>query len=73
MGDMADMYDDAYARYNGDDDEPGDVRCNRCGKHGFTWHHTGVRWALIDDHNRLHVCGTVASTDDFEDLDNAKT
>lgn len=72
MGDMADLYDYWYDRW-GDHDEPGDVQCRRCHQRGFTWHHTGVRWALIDDHNKLHVCGTVASADDFEDLDNAKT
>jgi hypothetical protein len=67
MGDMADMYNDWYDRW-GDHDEPTDVQCRRCKKGGFTWHDTGVRWALIDDAGKLHECGTVAKLSDFEDL-----
>ena len=54
--------------HDGDYDEPESKTCNRCGKSGLWWVHTGVRWALIDeDTKELHVCNQ-ATVNDFEDL-----
>lgn len=64
-----------YDHYRDDERDEGDedVQCRRCHQRGFTWHHTGLRWALLDDDNKIHECGTVARTSDFEDLTGGKT
>ena len=54
-----------------DDFEPReDVVCDKCGEGDLRWHHTGVRWALLDGDNRIHCC-TVAKADDFDDVSGA--
>lgn len=53
--------------YFGDSDPAeipvGYVTCNRCGQGPFTWLHTGIRWRLVDDNNRFHVCSGVKPND----------
>lgn len=68
MGDMAEMYDDYFEGWY-DDYQPRDTRikCNHCGKHA-TWHHTGVRWRLINDDGNFHTCTKPASVDEFDDI-----
>ena len=48
-----------------DHDEPRDthVKCRYCGKSTW-WHHTGVRWALVDVKGKLHNCRQ-ATADEF--------
>lgn len=50
-----------------DEEERGQVTCKRC-QAQCTWHHTGVRWVLLDEDAHIHSCGAVASTDDFDDV-----
>jgi hypothetical protein len=62
------QYDLDADRFGDDGDEPAALpTCNRCGE-GRTWHHTGLRWALLDDAGRLHNCSVGASADEFDDL-----
>ena len=49
--------------YDFDDGEAKTVRCNKCRVGGFTWHDTGVRWALMDENGKLHSCKASAATD----------
>ncbi len=53
-----------------DEDDPGyqgnDVVCKHCGAEHLDWHHTGVRWRLLNSDGKFHVCNTAASADDFE-------
>lgn len=58
--DQRDPFDD-YER-----DPDNNIQCNRCGQRGLSWHHTGVRWRLMDQRGRLHVCPPVDASDDFE-------
>lgn len=44
--------------------EPGDVACNRCGATGLEWVHTGVNWRLADERG-LHQCN---AANDFDTL-----
>lgn len=53
-----------YIDFEPADDEPQEVTCERCGEDGLSWHHTGVRWILIDAKARPHVCRPNA--DDFD-------
>lgn len=71
MGQHADDYDPSdrdytYYYYHG-----GKIyrpTCSMCGK-SLTWHHTGVRWALIDRAGHLHYCRpTEASVDEFANV-----
>lgn len=41
--------------------------CRECKQGPFTWLHTGIRWRLVDDRNRFHVC-TGVKPDDFDAL-----
>jgi ssDNA-binding Zn-finger/Zn-ribbon topoisomerase 1 len=62
---MPEIYDDRiYA--HGEDDEPYDVECNRCGKSGLHWEDDNGKWVLVDKHNEIHRC-TVAAKE-FEGL-----
>ena len=61
------QYDDDADRLGDEDQEPSEPTCRRCNTAGLTWHHTGERWALMDDDGRLHTC-TTASADDFDDI-----
>lgn len=67
------MYDDFFDRYDPFDDEPHDVGCRNCGKHGLQWQHDGARWVLINEAGTPHVCNEAnvrkRTLDDFEDLD----
>jgi hypothetical protein len=42
-------------------------RCKFCNKGPFDWHHTGVRWVLLDDDGKIHRCSKAApaSADEF--------
>jgi len=42
--------------------------CKHCGTRAVRWHHTGERWVLLGDDNKIHACGPVATADDFEDV-----
>lgn len=79
MGEIADdHYDRMFDEDNGyGDDEYGSYEfraaprrpvCSRCGSRAVRWHHTGERWALLGDDNKIHTCGRVATADDFEDV-----
>lgn len=49
--------------------DPDPVTCNRCGKRNLDWHHTGVRWRLMEQDGKLHDClSKPASPDEFEVL-----
>jgi len=49
--------------------KPNLPRCNRCGKRNLDWHHTGVRWRLMEQDGKLHDClSKPASPDEFEVL-----
>ena len=50
-------------------DEPRDtaVKCKHCGKTAW-WHHTGVRWTLLNVDNTQHNCRAVAPASDFDDI-----
>lgn len=53
------------------EDEPDDndegVTCRRCGATGLEWINTGVRWRLMDDAGKFHVCAAKADPSDFKD------
>lgn len=49
-----------------DEDTSEDVTCLRCGEEGLSWHYTGVRYILIDENARPHVCKP--SSDDFDEV-----
>lgn len=52
------------------DSEPRrNATCRTCGEE-CTWHHTGVRWVLLGDNYRPHVCDV---SDDFEVLTEGST
>lgn len=60
-------YPDADDEYEAQfDQEPRSTTCKACGADGLTWHHTGVRFILIDEDARPHVCRP--NSDDFEAL-----
>lgn len=61
--------EDYFDDYGCEEDEYGDnVTCNRCGAINLEWHDTGTRWRLLNSNGTFHVCDTVASADDFEDI-----
>jgi len=46
-----------------------DVECKHCGEDGLSWVFTGVRWRLMGENGRIHVCDMQeAAMDDFEDV-----
>ena len=72
MGEIADyMLEREFDRWYGDEEGGADVavKCKWCGK-TCTWHHTGVRWSLLDPLGRLHDCKPKpAAVDDFPLMD----
>ena len=62
------MWGDDYSGYERDEEDGhgNDVTCARCGAEHLDWHHTGVRWRLLNPNGTFHVCNTAASADDFE-------
>lgn len=60
--------EDYFDTYDYDEEQGDDVTCNRCGKKHLDWHDTGTRWRLLEANGKFHVCSTVASADDFEDI-----
>lgn len=49
------------------DEEPTELTCNRCGEsEGLSWLHTGVRWRLMGENGRFHVCKQIDAADDFD-------
>lgn len=53
------QYDDDANRLNEDYDYDEDVECDRCGKRGLEWLHTGERWRLMAG-KTFHVCALSA-------------
>ena len=51
-----------------DDEYEGAVSCKHCGYGPLDWHHTGVRWVLLDDDSKIHDCRGTASIDEFEEI-----
>ena len=60
--------EDYFDSYGYTEEQGDDVTCNRCGAINLEWHDTGVRWRLLHGDGTFHVCSTVASADDFEDI-----
>jgi hypothetical protein len=59
---------DAFDMEDAEEDPRSDasVVCRACGADGLSWHHTGVRWILVDEDARPHVCKP--SADDFDEV-----
>lgn len=59
MGDMADFFAERNGGYYGDDeddDQPREVRCNRCGKGGLHWEGEEGAWVLCEKGHSVHRC-----------------
>lgn len=76
MGDIADWLmdqemdaDEDCSEWGGRQFSAHPAHCNRCGTVCY-WHHTGVRWALMQD-GVLHNCNKV-QPGEFDDLTKAQ-
>ena len=58
MADLLDQYDE------GEEPEPG---CKRCRSQDCIWVWTGVRWKLVEEGGKPHVCPV--TTEGMENLD----
>lgn len=77
MGEISDWYIERMAGgpYFGDedDDQPREVRCNRCGKGGLHWEGEEGAWVLCEKGHSVHRCSEKKSheetANDFGNLD----
>lgn len=68
MGDIADDHADRlFDHYDEPDDDDKGITCRRCGATGLEWINTGVRYRLMDDAGKFHVCKPTADMCDFKD------
>lgn len=42
---------------------PDEIYCKHCGAGPYSWINTGVRWALVGERGKLHVCHRIKPED----------